>query len=631
MNELILVLEENPEIQAVISASLKDSPIFINQELNPDYFLQQVQNLNPDLIFISNSESERNYNTCRKIHEDPTIKNIPIVLLVNAKDEIDEDLLSEIQIKGILRKPFEASMLKEQIGQYISIDENFGAEPIKEKENFAVDMSSIGSDLDEIKQKKQSQSQMNDDEINTIPDSAQKAQDSSHLESVGSNMDSLILEDILIDKKNRKGTKHKEDILNYEHDETTDVTESIMEDELIFSLRSGENSKNEITDTDLTKGGLEKLKMSGLEDKYAESLLFNENKESVQKHRVGLSNIDLENNDFEDPSVIWEHPPDLDQTPREGLTEINLEKNDFHPSFPKHLSSLEETSVPLKQEDKSFTDQISEMDTSLLQTESEESNYVNENFSDDLLLNDFEEKDGDGYGIEESEQIVVDSANDELNKSFIDIPDSDDEINSMVKESIDDQEFVSSETALEELEDLSLQMESLEAEEDELEAEEKEFEKDLEKSRILNEDLTSDYQDDELTEFMVDELGDLIEIDEDYYSDEMKKDYSPTSVISHSLEEDVFDSWDEAEEAFTEFNKDLDFSEDEDWTDTKPKTEKSLDKDYFSFKDGRYSFNEDELKDIVTSSVQNALEKSIASSLVELAVSEIKNNVPGRI
>jgi len=52
MNELILVLEENPEIQAVISASMKDSPIFINQELDPDYFLQQVQNLNPDLILF---------------------------------------------------------------------------------------------------------------------------------------------------------------------------------------------------------------------------------------------------------------------------------------------------------------------------------------------------------------------------------------------------------------------------------------------------------------------------------------------------------------------------------------------------------------------------------------------------
>jgi hypothetical protein len=40
-----------------------------------------------------------------------------------------------------------------------------------------------------------------------------------------------------------------------------------------------------------------------------------------------------------------------------------------------------------------------------------------------------------------------------------------------------------------------------------------------------------------------------------------------------------------------------------------------------------YRFTEDELKTIVSSSVQKALEKSIASSLVELAVSELKTQV----
>ena len=40
-----------------------------------------------------------------------------------------------------------------------------------------------------------------------------------------------------------------------------------------------------------------------------------------------------------------------------------------------------------------------------------------------------------------------------------------------------------------------------------------------------------------------------------------------------------------------------------------------------------YRFTEDELKTIVSSSVQKALEKSIASSLVELAVAELKTQV----
>ena len=130
---------------------------------------------------------------------------------------------------------------------------------------------------------------------------------------------------------------------------------------------------------------------------------------------------------------------------------------------------------------------------------------------------------------------------------------------------------------------------------------------------------------------MVEELGDLLEIDEDEHSDSLKKDSSSTSSVIPAIEEDVFESWDEAEDAFTGFDKDSGFSKEEVWEYTNTETEKSSDKDHSSFKEGQYSFNEDELKDIVSSSVQSALEKSIASSLVELAVSEIKNNVSGRV
>ena len=625
MNELILVLEENPEIQAVISASLKDSPIFINQELDPDYFLQQVQNLNPDLIFISNSDSESNYSTCRKIREDPAIKNIPVILLVNAKDEIDEDVLRELQINGMLRKPFEASMLKEQISQYISLDENFGAEPDKENDNFAFDISSIDSDLKELKQQNQGPSQLDSHGNNTFHDTVQKSQDTSYAVSAGSNMDSLVLEDILIDNESKVEISPKEDILTDESGETTDDPEMGMDDEYNFDLKFEEKPETDLTETDLVPGGLEKLKLSGLEDKYAESRLFNENEETEQKLRSGLTDIELESNDFEDPSVIWSHSPDLDQTTREGLTDISLKQTDFHPSFPKHLASLDGTSETIRQEDEAEVEQISEMDDSLLQTGREESSHVKGNALDDILLTDSEEKEAEeDDNIVDAEQFVMDSSLDEFDEGFI-VNQDDDEINSMVRESIDDQEIISSETSLEELEDLSLQMESLEAEEDELEAEEKEFETDLDKAIIINEGITADYQEDELTEFMVDELGDLLELDEDEESDEMEQDYLPASEITYALEEDVFDSWDEAEEAFMGFDKDAT------WTDAEAGTENSSGRDYFSYEEGRYSFNEDELKDIVTSSVQNALEKSIASSLVELAVSEIKNNVSGRV
>ena len=627
MNELILVLEENPEIQAVISSSLRDSPILINQELKPDYFLQQAQNLNPDLIFISNSESKYNYNTCRKIREDSEIKNIPIILLVNAKDEIDEDLLKELQIDGILRKPFEASMLKEQISKYISLDENFGAEPDKENENFAFDMSGIDSDLKEIKEQRQDHSQIHSNLTAITPNSVKESPDSSYSISAGSNMDSLVLEDILINKERAEEKTPELNLLQKEQEKIIDFSELEMEDEFNFDIES-----EKITKPDLVQGGLEKLKLSGLEDKYAESRLFNENEETEQEMRSGLTDIELEKNDFEDPSVFWSNPPDLDQTPREGLTDISLKNTDFQPSFPKHLTLLEETTRTISQKDESLVKQISEMDNSLLQTGREEFSHASRNDSDDILLTDSEERDIDkDANIEDTEKIVKGSSLDEFDESFIDIQDADDEINSMVKESIEDQVITDSETALEELEDLSLQMESIEAEEYELKNEEKEFEKDLEKAKVLNEGITADYQEDELTEFMVDELGDLLEIDEDEDINEMGKDYPPASEITYALEEDVFDSWDEAEDAFVGFDKDTVLTEYADFNYEDEETEKNTGKDYFSYKEGRFSFNEDELKDIVSSSVQNALEKSIASSLVELAVSEIKNNVSGRV
>ena len=277
MNELILVLEENPEIQAVISASLKDSPIFINQELDPDYFFQQIQNLNPDLIFLSNSDSERNYKTCRKIREDPAIKNIPVILLVNAKDEINEDALRELKINGMLRKPFEASTLKEQISQYISLDENFGAEPDKENDSFAFDMSSINSDLKVIKQQNQDQSHPASKGVDAIHDSVQKSQDSSSAVSAGSKMDSLVLEDILIDPESKGKISPKEDMLPDESEKTPEDPEFGIDDEYNFDLKSEEKIEDDSykekpethsIETDLVPGGLEKLKLSGLEDKY---------------------------------------------------------------------------------------------------------------------------------------------------------------------------------------------------------------------------------------------------------------------------------------------------------------------------------------------------------------------------
>ena len=63
---------------------------------------------------------------------------------------------------------------------------------------------------------------------------------------------------------------------------TNDDPEVGMDDEYNFDLKSEEKPETDLTETDLVPGGLEKLKLSGLEDKYAERRLLNENEEQVK-------------------------------------------------------------------------------------------------------------------------------------------------------------------------------------------------------------------------------------------------------------------------------------------------------------------------------------------------------------
>ncbi|MGY8697825.1 MAG: response regulator, partial [bacterium] len=194
MTQLILVLEENPEIQLVIAVSLKESDITISQEIDPDLFVQQASKQKPDLIFISNSDSEQDYKVCREIRTESDLKNTPIILLANAKDEVDELLLSELKINGLLRKPFEASMLQEQLSPFITLDENFGSEPDEDDEDFLIDMSTIENQLKEIKQRKNTSYANGEEEALQMDDFRQSESGLGSDSSPGSHMDSIILD-----------------------------------------------------------------------------------------------------------------------------------------------------------------------------------------------------------------------------------------------------------------------------------------------------------------------------------------------------------------------------------------------------------------------------------------------------
>jgi DNA-binding response OmpR family regulator len=712
MTQLILVLEENPEIQLVIAVSLKESDITICQESDPDLFVQQVSKLKPDLIFLSNSDSEQDYKTCREIRAESDLKNTPIILLANAKDEVDEHLLSELKINGLLRKPFEASMLQEQLSPFITLDENFGSEPDEDDEEFLIDMSTIDNQLKEIKQGKKISAASAEEEALQLDGFEQSVSGLGLNSSPGSHMDSIILDNHQLIQDQTDGAFQQQEsmqdanemrveVLEESADAEMDaVVEEIPEDELEmddgfeFDLKLDEDEleTNSVETESATvpvepepvTNGLEQLKHSGLEDQFAESRLTESSavdqdaeaeispvdqvEEPEQHLRAGLTAIDLAVNDFEDPGEIWSNPPDLEQTLREGLTDISLEQTDFQPEYPKNLSSFETPAETRSQDmeiSEDLTENLSELDDYELQQSTDENELEAESSFDNMLLSDsVDEEIEEDSEVEDVEQFVFETSADEFEEA-LDLNADDVEISSMVEDSLNDQED-NEESALGELEELNEQMEALESDETEFEAEEEAFEDALQKEEIetaaiaaegfVAEGITEAEVDSEefLADIMVEELGDLLEDDDvleaedgaedgiveeledsvidrldDMVVDDVEFETETDSETSPHVQEEVFDSWDEAEDAFMDFDRETVFNEKDS---TLPEIDgvvfdNLLDDDENFESSETYRFTEKELKEIVTGSVQKALEKSIASSLVELAVSELKTQV----
>jgi len=712
MTQLILVLEENPEIQLVIAVSLKESDITIRQESDPDLFVQQVSKLKPDLIFLSNSDSEQDYKTCREIRAESDLKNTPIILLANAKDEVDEHLLSELKINGLLRKPFEASMLQEQLSPFITLDENFGSEPDEDDEEFLIDMSTIDNQLKEIKQGKKISAASAEEEALQLDGFEKSVSGLGLNSSPGSHMDSIILDNHQLIQEQTDGAFQQQEsmqdanemrveVLEESADAEMDaVVEEIPEDELEmddgfeFDLKLDEDElETNSVETESTPvplepepvtNGLEQLKHSGLEDQFAESRLTESSvvdqddeaeispvdqvEEPEQHLRAGLTAIDLAVNDFEDPGEIWSNPPDLEQTLREGLTDISLAQTDFQPEYPKNLSSFETPAETTSQDmeiSEDLTENLSELDDYELQQSTDENELEAESSFDNMLLSDsVDEEFEEDSEVEDVEQFVFETSADEFEEA-LDLNADDVEISSMVEDSLNDQED-NEESALGELEELNEQMEALESDETEFEAEEEAFEDALQKEEIetaaiaaegfVAEGITEAEVDSEefLADIMVEELGDLLEDDDvleaedgaedgiveeledsvidrldDMVVDDVEFETETDSETSPHVQEEVFDSWDEAEDAFMDFDRETVFNEKDS---TLPEIDgvvfdNLLDDDENFESSETYRFTEKELKEIVTGSVQKALEKSIASSLVELAVSELKSQV----
>ncbi|MBF0279236.1 MAG: hypothetical protein HQM13_15670 [SAR324 cluster bacterium] len=119
MSQSVLVLEESGPIQGIIASALEDSALAVYHESQREQFFETAKQLQPDLIFISNSDHKQEYEVCRQLKGDKNLGIVPLILMAESRDDLDRVMLRELKIDGHLRKPFEASALQERIRQFL--------------------------------------------------------------------------------------------------------------------------------------------------------------------------------------------------------------------------------------------------------------------------------------------------------------------------------------------------------------------------------------------------------------------------------------------------------------------------------------------------------------------------------
>ena len=127
MNKSILVLDENSVIHGLITSALETEGLTLHHEFNPGRFVERANSLMPDLILVGNSERDPGYQICRNIRASDRLAEVPMVLLASSKETLTRDQLAQLRVDGVVRKPFEASDLQQQVSKHLDLVDLIGS------------------------------------------------------------------------------------------------------------------------------------------------------------------------------------------------------------------------------------------------------------------------------------------------------------------------------------------------------------------------------------------------------------------------------------------------------------------------------------------------------------------------
>ncbi|RMG72029.1 MAG: response regulator [Nitrospirae bacterium] len=116
----ILIIDDSPEVRRQCSSLLKEAGFEVITAEDGDQGFELLKQIRPDIIFVDFIMPRVNgFRFCKLLLNDPGLKNIPVVVLTEKKEDVIRTFKEKLGISHYLKKPFHPTELLSKINEII--------------------------------------------------------------------------------------------------------------------------------------------------------------------------------------------------------------------------------------------------------------------------------------------------------------------------------------------------------------------------------------------------------------------------------------------------------------------------------------------------------------------------------
>ena len=137
----ILLADDSPHAQRMGERILREEGFEVVTVTDGLTALMRLADVDPDVVFADVSLPRKSgYEICRELKAHPRHKHVRVILTAGLLEAFDEAEAAAVQCDGILKKPFEASLVMETLKPLVDA-------AAKEREEYGPELALLPSDI----------------------------------------------------------------------------------------------------------------------------------------------------------------------------------------------------------------------------------------------------------------------------------------------------------------------------------------------------------------------------------------------------------------------------------------------------------------------------------------------------